>query len=94
MGCHYPPCLDGILFLCESLTFTTDGTKILVADEGEPVDDADPEGTISIIDISAGVGAAEVTTAGFTAFNGLEDTLRAEGIRIFPERPASEDFEP
>ncbi|MEL7474703.1 MAG: hypothetical protein AAGJ55_00530, partial [Cyanobacteria bacterium J06555_12] len=80
--------------LPDQLTFTPDGTKILVANEGEPVDDGDPEGSISIIDISAGAKEAEVTTADFTAFNGQEDTLRAEGIRIFPDRPASEDFEP
>ena len=78
----------------DMLTFTPDGSKVLVANEGLPTDDFDPEGSISIIDISAGVHAAEVVTADFRAFDGSEETLRSQGVRIFPDRPASEDFEP
>ena len=78
----------------DMLTFTPDGSKVLVANEGVPTDDRDPEGSISIIDISAGVLAAQVVTADFRAFNGSEDTLRSQGVRIFPDRSASEDFEP
>ena len=58
----------------DMLTFTPDGKKILVANEGEPNVGytIDPEGSISIIDISNGVGSltqANVQTATFTAFN-------------------------
>jgi 2',3'-cyclic-nucleotide 2'-phosphodiesterase (5'-nucleotidase family) len=86
--------------LPDMLTFTPDGSKILVANEGEPGADpgspvspiipADPPGSVSIIDVAAGT----VATAGFEAFNGQEDTLRAAGVRIFPGRSAADDFEP
>lgn len=83
--------------LPDMLTFTRDGQKVLVANEGEPSDNytVDPEGSVSIIDLSAGVAGATVTTAAFTAFNGQEDQLRAEGVRIFgPGASAAQDFEP
>jgi DNA-binding beta-propeller fold protein YncE len=42
--------------LPDMLTFTPDGTKVLVANEGEPASDynVDPEGSISVITISSG----------------------------------------
>jgi len=79
--------------LPDMVTFTPDGTKVLVANEGEPNDayDNDPEGSISIVDISAGVGSPSVTTAGFTAFNGGVDP----GVRIFgPGASVAQDLEP
>lgn len=71
--------------LPDMLTFTPDGTKVIVANEGEPNDtyDNDPEGSISIIDISNGVASATVQTADFTDFNDDLATLKAEGVRIF-----------
>ncbi|MEM9165045.1 MAG: alkaline phosphatase, partial [Cyanobacteria bacterium P01_F01_bin.4] len=80
--------------LPDMLTFTPDGSKVLVANEGEPDDGVDPDGSVSIIDISGGVGSASVTTALFTGFNGQEDALRAQGVRIFPDATASQDLEP
>lgn len=73
--------------LPDSLTFSPDGTKVVVANEGEPnaAYTVDPEGSVSVIDVSAGVGAATVATADFTAFNGTEAALRSEGVRIFGE---------
>ncbi|MDJ1182509.1 choice-of-anchor I family protein [Roseofilum casamattae] len=79
--------------LPDMVTFTPDGTKVLVANEAEP-GTTDPEGSISIIDISAGVANATVQTADFTSFNGQEDDLRAEGVRIFPGKTVAEDVEP
>lgn len=80
--------------LPDMVTFTPDGLKVLVANEGEPDDGIDPDGTISIIDISGGVTFATVSTADFTAFNGRENDLRADGVRIFPGKSVSEDLEP
>lgn len=83
--------------LPDMLTFTPDGKKILVANEGEPSEDykVDPEGTISIIDISGGVASltqAQVKTAGFAAFT--PQTLPA-GVRIYgPGASIAQDIEP
>ena len=69
--------------LPDMVTFTPDGNKVLVANEGEPNGDysIDPEGSITIVDISAGAGsvtAANVTQLDFTAFNsgGLTGPVR------------------
>ncbi|WP_236721355.1 phytase, partial [Trichormus sp. NMC-1] len=86
--------------LPDMITFTPDGSKLLVANEGEPNEDytVDPEGSVSIIDVSGDIASldnSKVTTADFTAFNGQEATLKAEGVRIFGlNASASEDFEP
>jgi YVTN family beta-propeller protein len=82
--------------LPDMLTFTPDGSKVLVANEGEP-GTIDPEGSISIIDLSGGVSnltQANIATAGFTSFNGLETQLRADGVRIFAGKTAAQDLEP
>ncbi len=83
--------------LPDMLTFTPDNTKVLVGNEGEPNDDytIDPEGSVSIIDISNGIENASVTTAGFTAFNNRKDELIAAGVRIFgPNATVAQDLEP
>lgn len=82
--------------LPDMLIFTPDGKTVLTANEGEPSDDyqIDPEGSISIIDIS-NPASMVVRTAGFGAFNGQEAALRAKGVRIYgPGASASKDFEP
>lgn len=80
--------------LPDMVTFNEDGTKIIVANEGEPSDDytVDPEGTITIIDVAT---EAVEFTANFNAFDGQEATLEADGVRIFgPNASVSEDLEP
>lgn len=79
--------------LPDMLTFTPDGMKVLVANEGEP-GATDPEGSVSIIDLSGGVASATVSTAGFGAFNGQEAALKAQGVRLFPGISAANDVEP
>ena len=54
----------------------------------------DPEGSISLIDISGGVGSAAVQTASFNAFDGMEAALRGEGVKLFPDLTVSQDVEP
>ena len=86
--------------LPDMLTFTPDGNSVLVANEGEPnsynqTDSVDPEGSVSIIDLSNGVENAIVSTADFTAFNDKKDELIARGIRIFgPNATVAQDLEP
>jgi 2',3'-cyclic-nucleotide 2'-phosphodiesterase (5'-nucleotidase family) len=91
--------------LPDMLTFTPSGL-LLVANEGESNDEdndaaatPNPEGSVSVIDVSAGVAAATVATANFNAFDGMVATLVAEGVRLFPEVidgtiTVSQDLEP
>lgn len=62
----------------DMVSFTPDGTKLLVAIEGEPADDyaADPRGGVAIIDVATG----DVTFAGFAGFD--TEALREAGIRM------------
>ena len=83
--------------LPDMVIFTPDGTKVLAANEGEPNDEytLDPEGSVSIIDISDGVNSATVTTAGFSAFNAQAEILKAAGVRIFGAgATVAQDLEP
>ncbi|MFN9893771.1 MAG: choice-of-anchor I family protein [Acidobacteriota bacterium] len=83
--------------LPDMLTFTPDGRRVLVANEGEPNADysVDPEGSVSIIDISGGVRnvtQANVRTADFKAYNGakLDPSVRIYG----PRATVAQDLEP
>jgi hypothetical protein len=83
--------------LPDMLTFTPDGSAVLVANEGEPNEGytIDPEGSVSVIDLSAGVANPTVATATFTAFNAQIDDLRAAGVRIYgPGATVAQDLEP
>ncbi len=86
--------------LPDMLSFTPDGLKVLVANEGEPNSygqptSFDPEGSISIIDLAGGVAAAMVSTAGFADFNDDAASLKAAGVRIFgPGASVAQDLEP
>lgn len=85
--------------LPDMLAFTPDGRYVVVANEGEPnsyglTDSVDPEGSISVITVNR-TGVSTVATADFRAFNGQEDALRAQGIRIYgPGANAAKDLEP
>ncbi|WP_108867760.1 choice-of-anchor I family protein [Aquimarina aquimarini] len=79
--------------LPDMITFTPDGKKIVVANEGEPNDDFsfDPEGSISVIDLKKN----NVVTLDFHAFNLQETALEAKGFRVFsPNANLSRDVEP
>jgi Ca2+-binding RTX toxin-like protein len=84
--------------LPDMLTFTPDGTKLLVANEGEPLTaenvTTDPVGSISIIDLSAGVASATVVTAGFADFNDDLAALKAAGVRFDAGKTVEQALEP
>ena len=84
----------------DMLCFNNNYTKVITANEGEPNStySVDPEGSVSIIDISSGIptlSQANVTTIPLTSFNGQETALRAQGIRIFSTSASvAQDLEP
>lgn len=86
--------------LPDMITFSPDGTKVMTANEGQPNANysIDPEGSVSVIDISGGIPAltqANVTTLLFTAYNSQEATLIASGVRKLKlTSTMSQDFEP
>lgn len=83
--------------LPDMVLFTPDNRYILTANEGEPNADytVDPEGSVSIINISRGIKRAKVRTAGFTSFNTKKDDLISKGVRIFgPHATVAQDLEP
>ncbi|MGH1519163.1 choice-of-anchor I family protein [Chryseobacterium sp. JK1] len=86
--------------LPDMVTFSPDGTKVVTANEGEPNDayTIDPEGTISIIDISGGIGSlsqSNVTTLNFNNFDSQLASLTATGLRkVRTNNTLSQDLEP
>ncbi|GAA5225310.1 choice-of-anchor I domain-containing protein [Membranihabitans marinus] len=81
--------------LPDMLTFTPDGSKIIVANEGEPNDDynIDPLGSISIVDLAS----RTAITYDFTSFNERKQELINKGIRIFGDNgttTVAQDLEP
>jgi len=69
-------------FLPDMVTFSHDGAKVVVANEGEPNGDysIDPQGSISIINVNDGVIADNATNIDFTAYNDKQSELEALGL--------------
>ncbi|MBK7872036.1 MAG: choice-of-anchor I family protein [Saprospiraceae bacterium] len=83
--------------LPDMVTFSHDGTKVLTANEGEPNSDysVDPEGSVSIIDVSNGAANATVMTVNFQTYNDKKTSLLNKGIRIYgPNATVAQDLEP
>jgi DNA-binding beta-propeller fold protein YncE len=83
----------------DHVTFTHDGMMAITANEGEPSDDyaTDPEGSVTIIDLSAGVDAAVATNLSFTDFNagGSRAAELPAEVRIYgPNATVAQDLEP
>ncbi len=77
--------------LPDAITFTPDGKRVLVANEGEPKDDytIDPEGSVSIIDLPNQItklSQSHVRTAGFEGFkeSDLDASVRVFGPDVNP----------
>jgi DNA-binding beta-propeller fold protein YncE len=83
----------------DMVTFTPNGNSLLVANVAPAGEKSDPRGSVSIIDVSDGVSDPPVKTATFKSFDGREDELRADGVRIYGQSEgddprASRDLEP
>ena len=77
--------------LPDMVAFSPDGTRVIVANEGEPADDysADPEGAVSLIDVPSTVAVpaqTAVRTADFHAFEADGATPVDPAVRIFGGR--------
>ena len=69
----------------DSLSFSPDGSRLVVALEGEPdpLYQVDPEGGIAVITVNAAdPGRSAVQTIDFRGFNGRSIELEALGIRV------------
>ncbi len=96
--------------LPDMLTWTRDGRKVLVANEGEPTNTdyepedgvfIDPNGSVSIITLGPGmplkqkVENATVVEVGFEGYNDKKQELLDKGVRIYgPGATVSQDLEP
>jgi len=74
----------------DMIGFSPDGRYVVTPNEGEPnsysTGGVDPEGSVTIVDISGGIAGltqANVTTIGLASLNGQRDALRAAGVRIY-----------
>ncbi|KGR80114.1 choice-of-anchor I family protein [Ureibacillus manganicus] len=85
----------------DNITFTPDGTKVLTANEGEPrggysKDIIDPQGTVSVIDVSKGFENLKANNITFEAFDSAEkraDLVKKQVILKKGSNP-SVDLEP
>ena len=94
--------------LPDMVAISPDGKYVVTANEGEPdsylATGTDPEGSVTVIDISGGISnltQANVTTVSFASLNSFKEAFRAQGIRIFGRKgnvvngsSVAEDFEP
>lgn len=80
----------------DAVTYTPDGGRLLVANEGEPSSyligpSGDPEGSVSIINAKT----YQAKTADFSRFESKADKLKAKGVRLTgPNATVSQDLEP
>ncbi|KRQ97736.1 choice-of-anchor I family protein [Bradyrhizobium valentinum] len=88
----------------DQIVFNADGSKLLVANEAEPVSITlpgggsqlvNPEGSVSIINLSGGAANATVSnTISFEGLDGFEAVLKQAGVALLNGQSASADIEP
>lgn len=85
----------------DMVTFTPDGTKILVANEGEPRNgdpgnaSVDPKGSVTIITLNKDqIEASGCVNVTFDAFDASRDNLTANGVMMCKGAAPSLDLEP
>ncbi len=84
----------------DMVTFTPDGSKVLVANEGEPRKGfgegvTDPAGSVTVIDVNYdNLTESTAVNVGFEAFDSQRDELLADGIMMVGGSMPSVDFEP
>ncbi|WP_158736944.1 choice-of-anchor I family protein [Alteribacillus sp. YIM 98480] len=79
--------------LPDMVTFTPDGSKVLVANEGEPNDDysEDPEGSISLIDVTGGISEEKELRVKTLTF---EERILDEKVRVDSKGTVQQQLEP
>ena len=80
-------------YLPDMVKFSPNGKYVLSANEGEPNDayTVDPEGSITIVEVAT----KEAKTIGFEALSSQQETLEANGFRIFGKDASfTQDIEP
>jgi hypothetical protein len=91
--------------LPDMVAISPDGKTVATANEAEPTNNyaEDPEGSVSLIDISKGIlntTQSDVKTINLRSLNPLKTSLRAAGVRIFGSGPrietvtVAQDLEP
>ncbi|WP_405795247.1 choice-of-anchor I family protein [Streptomyces sp. NBC_01506] len=94
--------------LPDMVTFTPEGDRVVVANEGEPDSycppggaepaGMDPVGSVSVIDLDRGRGdlrRATARTAGFGEWDGKKEELTKDGVLIYgPDASVGQDIEP
>lgn len=83
-------------FLPDMVAFTPDGKRLIVANEGEAEEHgADPEGSVSIIDLSGGPAKAAVREATFASLEPRRAELERAGVHLpVPGKTLAQQFEP
>ncbi len=83
--------------LPDMVGFSKDGRYIATANEGEPSGDyrIDPQGSITLVDLSQGIINADVTQIGFEEFDGPRASELRDNVRISgPNASVAQDLEP
>ncbi|QDT01162.1 hypothetical protein HG15A2_45040 [Adhaeretor mobilis] len=69
----------------DMVCFSPDGRFLVVANEGEPTDDYEFDGTgsVTVVDLVKGFAQAEVSQCSFEEFDIQSVELRSQGVRLF-----------